>query len=146
VKTIVKATLLSLCILSGPFPFQSSRGDPGDIAALKQRAQTSSCAAHYWVGRGRAPATFVSGVALVFARAVCHADREDVKVVSSAVDISKTKTDALAWYDRKFKALGMNNDSSGLDTLRHSYVLLLGLGMMESSGRYCEGREAISRA
>jgi hypothetical protein len=35
----------------------------------------------------------------------------------------------------------MRNDVAGPDTLRHAYVLLLGLGMMESSGRYCEGRD-----
>ncbi|MBS0640347.1 MAG: hypothetical protein JSS43_10770 [Proteobacteria bacterium] len=35
----------------------------------------------------------------------------------------------------------MSNDTAGLDTLRHTYVLLLGLGMMESSGKYCEGRD-----
>ena len=29
----------------------------------------------------------------------------------------------------------------GADTLRHLYVLLTGLGMRESSGRYCEGRD-----
>jgi hypothetical protein len=28
-----------------------------------------------------------------------------------------------------------------VDTLRHLFVLLIGLGMRESSGRYCEGRD-----
>ncbi len=35
----------------------------------------------------------------------------------------------------------MRNDTAGVDTLRHSYTLLIGLGMMESSGKYCEGRD-----
>lgn len=35
----------------------------------------------------------------------------------------------------------MDNSESGLDTLRHLFVLMLGLGMRESSGRYCEGRD-----
>ncbi len=35
----------------------------------------------------------------------------------------------------------MRNDKAGVDTLRHSYTLLIGLGMMESSGKYCEGRD-----
>jgi hypothetical protein len=35
----------------------------------------------------------------------------------------------------------MQNDTAGVDTLRHSYALLIGLGMMESSGKYCEGRD-----
>ena len=36
---------------------------------------------------------------------------------------------------------GMNNDTAGADTLRHLFVLLIGLGMRESSGKYCEGRD-----
>ena len=35
----------------------------------------------------------------------------------------------------------MRNDVSGTDTLRHLFVLMIGLGMRESSGRYCEGRD-----
>jgi hypothetical protein len=35
----------------------------------------------------------------------------------------------------------MKNDVAGIDTLRHLFVLLIGLGMRESSGKYCEGRD-----
>ena len=35
----------------------------------------------------------------------------------------------------------MPNDLAGVDTLRHLFVLLIGLGMRESSGKYCEGRD-----
>ena len=49
--------------------------------------------------------------------------------------------DALAWYSKEFTAAGMSNAASGADTLRHLFVLLVGLGMRESSGRYCEGRD-----
>jgi hypothetical protein len=35
----------------------------------------------------------------------------------------------------------MDNSKAGADTLRHLFVLLFGLGMRESSGRYCEGRD-----
>ena len=35
----------------------------------------------------------------------------------------------------------MDNSQDGIDTLRHLFVLLLGLGARESSGRYCEGRD-----
>jgi hypothetical protein len=35
----------------------------------------------------------------------------------------------------------MSNEANGLDTLRHLFVLLIGLGMRESSGRHCEGRD-----
>lgn len=49
--------------------------------------------------------------------------------------------DALAWYDESFVAEGMRNDTAGADTLRHLFVLLIGLGMRESGGRYCCGRD-----
>ena len=35
----------------------------------------------------------------------------------------------------------MSNEAAGVNTLRHLFVLLIGLGMRESSGRYCEGRD-----
>jgi hypothetical protein len=83
-------------------------------------------------------------MALVFARAACHLDRDDVKIVAAARGAPGTaadKTDALTWYDEKFSALGMSNTVAGVDTLRHAYTLLIGLGMRESSGQYCVGRD-----
>jgi hypothetical protein len=61
-----------------------------------------------------------------------------------AMALAKTndaENDALAWYDTIFRAAKMKNDVVGPDTLRHLFVLLIGLGMRESSGRYCEGRD-----
>lgn len=107
-------------------------------------ASGSQCAAKIWNDRGRAPKAYIHGMAVVFARAVCRSDRADVKVVSSARGAPGSdadKIDALTWYDRKFTELGMPNTSGGVDTLRHAYTLLLGLGMRESSGQYCAGRD-----
>jgi hypothetical protein len=106
-------------------------------------AANSNCASVNWANRGRAPKAFVRGVALVFAKAVCQPERTDVKVVSAAreIDTASERTDALAWYDAKFQKAGMSNAESGIDTLRHAYALLIGLGMQESSGKYCVGRD-----
>jgi hypothetical protein len=49
--------------------------------------------------------------------------------------------DVLTWYMGVFADQGMDNSKDGLDTLRHLFVLLLGLGMRESSGVYCCGRD-----
>ena len=35
----------------------------------------------------------------------------------------------------------MPNDKDGIDTLRHTYALMIGLGMRESSGAFCTGRD-----
>jgi hypothetical protein len=39
-----------------------------------------------------------------------------------------------------FSAAGLTNNGSGSDILRHLFVLLTGVGVRESSGRYCMGR------
>ena len=113
---------------------------PALVDAIKNLASTSSCFAYSWKNRGKAPPGYVKGVALVFARAVCNQTRSDVTVVAKAKTADLQK-DALAWYDAIFTGLGMTNEVAGVDTLRHSYTLLLGLGMRESSGEHCTGRD-----
>src|SRR6478672_2605275 len=49
--------------------------------------------------------------------------------------------DALKHYEDIFQKAGMDNGKDGTDTLRHLFVLMLGLGMRESSGKHCEGRD-----
>jgi hypothetical protein len=49
--------------------------------------------------------------------------------------------DALSWYAGAFDSAGMSNDTDGPDTLRHLWVLILGLGMRESSCEHCCGRD-----
>ena len=117
-------------------------GSADQIVAI---ANASACRSAGWKDdNGKAPAAYVRGLALVFARSVCHADRPDVKVVSAARGPAGgvlDKTDALAWYDSEFANLGMSNVTNGVDTLRHVYTLMFGLGIRESSGRYCVGRD-----
>jgi hypothetical protein len=115
---------------------------PSGIDQIIQIAADSSIARHHWKDRGTAPAGYIKGIALVYARVYCKLKAGD----AAAKEMAKAKTnnatkDALAWYDENFRAAGMNNDSAGADTLRHLFVLLIGLGMRESSGRYCEGRD-----
>lgn len=130
--------LLSLLVSTAPAQAPSAADQIAAIAA------NSSCARVDWNNRGLAPKAYMRGMALVFARAVCHADRADVQVVSSARATpgpATNKTDALTWYEARFAALGMSNATDGVDTLRHSYTLLIGLGMRESSGQFCVGRD-----
>ena len=121
---------------------ETSAQTPTDgSAAISAIATRSQCAAHVWKNRGRALPSYMQGMALTFARAVCHPERADVQVVSAPVDLSARSDDGLAIYKDIFSAAGMRNDQSGVDTLRHSYALLIGLGMRESSGKFCEGRD-----
>ncbi|WP_246794837.1 hypothetical protein [Burkholderia perseverans] len=111
------------------------------IAAITKIVSASSCRSIDWRNRGLAPKSYVVGLSLVFARSVCHPANPDVVVASSAASPQQKKIDGLTAYDAVFKQLGMRNDQSGVNTLRHTYLLLLGLGMRESSGKYCEGRD-----
>ena len=110
------------------------------IDAIKTLALGSSCYEYQWQDRGQMPPGYIKGVALVFARAVCNQSRSDIVVVSEA-NTGDDVHDALSWYDSIFSSLGMSNAVAGVDTLRHAYTLLVGLGMRESSGQHCCGRD-----
>jgi len=90
--------------------------------------------------RGKAPSGYIKGLALTWAKAVCNPTRADVALISKPKTDNLAK-DSLAWYSAKFQSLGMSNSATGLDTARHVYTLLLGLGMRESSGKHCVGRD-----
>jgi hypothetical protein len=89
----------------------------------------------------KAPLAYIKGMAVTYGRVYCKLKAGD----PAALEMAKAKTadpgrDVLAFYNGFFAAVGMNNDASGPDTLRHLFVLLTGLGIRESSGRYCVGR------
>lgn len=110
-----------------------------------QLAANSNLARSTWsVGRGRevAPIGYIKGMALVYATVFCKLKNGG----AAATDMAKANTgdagtDALAHLAREFATAGLRNDVDGADTLRHLWVLLMSLGMRESSGRYCQGRD-----
>jgi len=109
---------------------------------ITQMAEASALARFRWKDRGKAPAGYIKGMALVYGRVYCKFKASD----AAALDMAQKNTgdqarDALAWYGDVFNAAGMDNSTSGVDTLRHLFVLLIGLGMRESSGKHCEGRD-----
>jgi len=120
--------------------------DTGPLAKITQIAAQSSIARFNWPGRGVAPIGYIKGMAVVFARVLCKLQAGD----PAAKEMAKANTgnaarDALAHYDEVFRSVGMKNEVSGPDTLRHLFVLMVGLGMRESSGKFCEGRDRGSR-
>jgi len=112
------------------------------IDQITQMAGASAIAHFNWKDRGKAPQGYIKGMALAYGRVYCNFKAGD----ATALDMAQKNTgdqarDALAWYDDVFDAAGMSNNTSGVDTLRHLFVLLIGLGMRESSGKHCEGRD-----
>lgn len=119
----------------------------GTIETIRKLAAAPGCIAPDprigWRNRGSAPKAYIEGMALVFARSVCENSRPDVKIASSPYSSSpaSAKYDALSSYYDTFTSKGFSNNISAVDTLRRTYTFLIGLGMMESSGRYCVGRD-----
>ena len=121
-------------------------GEPlGDatIDAIVELAKASSLMNYSWPDRGKSPPGYLAGMALCFAACLLP-EQPDIAEAIDVMSMANTgldDLDALAWYDEDFAELGMRNNRGGVDTLRHLFVLMIGLAMRESSGRYCEGRD-----
>lgn len=112
------------------------------IARIADPASASPIASYRWANRGEAPAGYIKGMAVSYAKAYHNFSAGNayaVEMAKAATD--DASTDALKHYEDVFKKAGMDNAKAGPDTLRHLFTLMLGLGMRESSGRYCEGRD-----
>jgi hypothetical protein len=127
---------------TAPIPALAPAAAPGGLAQITQIAAASTIAHYDWLQRGVAPTGYIQGMALVYARVYCKFNAGDAAAMAMAKrNDGNPATDALAWYAPEFAAAGMDNSADGVDTLRHVFVLLLGLGMRESSGQYCCGRD-----
>jgi Bacterial SH3 domain len=113
----------------------------GQFDQIVQITNSSAITTFNWLNRGVAPRGYIKGMALAYARVYCKLLNNDAHAAEMAKADTGMPSDALTHYAAKFGALGLDNDTSGSDTLRHLFILLLGLGMRESSGRWCEGRD-----
>jgi peptidoglycan hydrolase-like protein with peptidoglycan-binding domain len=106
-------------------------------------AEGSAIARYSWRDRGVAPKGYTAGIALCFALAATRLQEvHPTAMVLAQADRNDADEDALTWYRAEFiRKLDTDNSEDGIDTLRSVFVMLLGLGMRESSGRYCEGRD-----
>ena len=115
---------------------------PEPLAAIAEIAAKSEIAGYEWKDRGQAPIGYTKGMALTFARAYCRLNRGGrYAQIMAQADTGNAARDALTHYRAQFKVAGMDNSQSGADTLRHLFVLLIGLGMRETSGKHCTGRD-----
>jgi len=116
---------------------------PADQARrIADIAEKSAIAKYSWKDRGKLPVGYTCGIAQCFGLAATRLMQgHPIAVTAAQADRNLAEKDALTWYRDEFAAHGMDNSVDGIDTLRHLFVLLLGLGARESSGRYCEGRD-----
>jgi len=123
------ATDSSAALSNGPY-----------VNQIIELAGTSTCADYSWKNRGRAPAGYVKGIALSFARTLCRQNKPTpLSAILSAGSSENTTKDALAYYQSKFSDSFMPINQAGNEPIRALYTLGMGLGMRESSGTYCEG-------
>lgn len=112
------------------------------ISRISEVASTSAIASYNWADRGKAPAGYMKGMAVSYAKVYYDLGAGNANAVEMAKAVSADASkDALKHYEDVFQQAKMDNTNDGADILRHLFVLLLGLGMRESSGRYCEGRD-----
>jgi hypothetical protein len=119
---------------------------PNMLTAVQQQqvaelAAESDIADYNWDDRGEAPSGYIKGMALAYGEAYLRYRRHDPVFLALGTAAGDDEIDALAWYHDEFAAMGMDNSRNSVDTMRHLYVLLTGLGMRESSGQHCEGRD-----
>lgn len=129
------AWLTEEAVVTPPAPPAPSPA-PSPIAPdrIVELARASSLATVNWDGRGRAPLGYVKGMAVAYATvyAMFKANHPTALAIAK-VPVGNSDTDALRYY--------ASNAGTSLDILRATFCLLIGLGMRESSGRYCEGRD-----
>jgi Putative peptidoglycan binding domain len=126
-----------------PYPAPMLKPLPRQIIhEIGMAAVASDVSELIWDDRGVAPLAYTKGMALAYATCVRKFQRGDMTMHEIAkAETGDTDHDALALYRDKFRALGMRNDVAGRDVLRSVFVFLLGLGMRESSGEHCCGRD-----
>jgi Uncharacterized protein conserved in bacteria (DUF2272)/Peptidase M15 len=96
-----------------------------------------------WKDSSRAPLGYLNGMALTFARVYCKFKRGDWYALEMAKAPTKGTEgiDALAHLAWRFRRSNMPVAVDGADTLRHLFVMLFGLGMRESGGKFFEGAD-----
>jgi uncharacterized protein (TIGR02594 family) len=109
--------------------------------AVIELAGDSAIATYSWRDRGMAPIGYTLGMALTYALAVTWLNEDNTAIaVMAKGERNQPDTDVLSYYKQELKRAGMgDNEASGIDTLRHLFVILMGLGPRESSGNHWEG-------
>jgi N-acetylmuramoyl-L-alanine amidase/Putative peptidoglycan binding domain len=112
------------------------------IREITNLAEGHAIADYNWHDRGQAPAGYIKGMAMAYAQACMRYNAGDpIAQEWGKANTGNDAVDALSWYNSNFTSLGMSNSADAIETMRHLFVLLLGLGMRESSGQFCCGRD-----
>lgn len=114
--------LLASCVTTAPTVVPPTPAVSKDKVLAVVAA--SECKSVYWKDRGRAPAGFIKGMALLYAKHYCTPNETTKHFNHAKVDSIQ---DVLNIY--------------GKNTMRDLFTLSLSAGMYESSGKYTCGRD-----
>lgn len=114
------------------------------IEKIIDLAKKSPVAKYWWEGRGKAPPAYIAGMAVAYVDAVAGLAAGDpyVAAMTAPVDPDGNR-DILSWYADLLDAAGLPR-ATAADRLLAVFVIMTGLGMRESSGQHCEGRDQSS--
>ncbi len=131
----VAALLLAGCT-GNPNPAPLPSAAPNTSATLTEIVDKSACRAVLWKDRGHAPLGYLRGVARAYQRNLCRY-RSPLDTVAGVIgrEAGDITHDALVHYGL------VQSGTSAEERLTISWTLLIGLGMRESSGKWCEGRD-----
>lgn len=112
---------------------------PDPITILLDAANGSPIFSYRWRDRGVAPVGYLQGMALSFARVYCRwVTNEPVALAIAKPAVpGSDQHDALVWLADELNGAGLSAQTA----LIQLFTVMIGLGMRESSGRYCEGRD-----
>lgn len=114
---------------------------PVDSNRVIEIAKNSNIARYRWKNRGRAPIGYIQGMAVAYAEACADFAGDDkVATAIAAPLLGDDAHDVLDWYRTILGDAGLMLDAP-IDRLTAVFAILLGLGMRESSGKHCEGRD-----
>lgn len=135
------AALHAFAALSGSPATPLAQPAPKGLEGIIQIAAESEIARYAWLNRDRASMGYIKGLAVMYVRMGCKLKAGDPVAVEVSKEPGKdANVDALTYYADIFEQAGLPGDTAD-DRLRQLFVLLMGLGMRESSGRWCEGRD-----
>ncbi len=112
------------------------------VEQIKDLAGNSSCADYSWKNSGVAPAGYIKGVALSFARSVCRLKKAEQIPTTLATILGRASTnnplkDALSFFKDRFSNVSVSVDTIGAEPLRAVYTLGMGLGIKQNAGVTC---------
>jgi hypothetical protein len=130
--------LVSLLVVScAELPVEPPTPSPTPVSSVTVRKSISDivekhtgCTNYYWKNRGRAPKSYVNGMALMYAKQVCGQGTDFIKpnTITGRNTLNRRYEDGLKYY-------GISGNQL------NTYTFLIGLGMRESTGKYCVGRD-----